>query len=149
MINAFQNPGRGPRRRTLPSVEQKFNGLHLSEKPSAMKNLGQYIVDKRKELNLKQTDLADLAEISKSYLSQIESGKKIPELNVLQRISESLEVPLNKLLIESLSDKHSLDLFLEIFQSLHQREDITEEKKQVLLELDPIVKRLANHYVSV
>jgi transcriptional regulator with XRE-family HTH domain len=44
-----------------------------------------------------QQDLADKAGISKSYLSQIESGKRQGTVETLSAIARSLEVPLDVL----------------------------------------------------
>lgn len=44
--------------------------------------------------NMSQEDLAKKANVDRSYISQIESGKKIPSLSVLERIADALECSL-------------------------------------------------------
>jgi DNA-binding XRE family transcriptional regulator len=51
----------------------------------------------REHRGLTQQDLADKAGISKSYLSQIESGKRQGTVETLSAIARSLEVPLDVL----------------------------------------------------
>jgi transcriptional regulator with XRE-family HTH domain len=45
-----------------------------------------------------QADMAEILGISQSYLSEIEAGRKQPTLDLLQRYSECLHVPLSKLM---------------------------------------------------
>lgn len=47
------------------------------------KNLGSSIKKCRKRLNLTQTELADLAEVSLNYISQLEMGKPKAQLDKL------------------------------------------------------------------
>lgn len=48
--------------------------------------------------DMNQTTLADRLGISKSYLSEIEGGKKPPTLELLQRYAETFNLPLSSLL---------------------------------------------------
>ncbi len=48
--------------------------------------------------DLNQTELAERIGISKSYLSELESGKKPPTLEILQRYADSFSIPLSSLL---------------------------------------------------
>jgi transcriptional regulator with XRE-family HTH domain len=48
--------------------------------------------------DLSQTDLAQRLGVSKSFMSEIESGKKEPTLTLLGRYSEELDIPLSSLL---------------------------------------------------
>jgi transcriptional regulator with XRE-family HTH domain len=43
---------------------------------------------------MSQDDLAKKAGVDRSYISQIESGKKTPSLSVLERIADALECSL-------------------------------------------------------
>jgi transcriptional regulator with XRE-family HTH domain len=52
----------------------------------------------RKNLGLTQQDVAQAAEVSPSYISQVESGKRVPSLEVLLRISDILNVSLPQIL---------------------------------------------------
>ena len=48
--------------------------------------------------DINQATLADRLGISKSYLSELESGKKTPTLELLQKYAETFSMPLSSLL---------------------------------------------------
>jgi SOS-response transcriptional repressor LexA len=53
---------------------------------------------KSRDGKMTSTDLARKAEISQSYVTEIEGGKKNPSLEVLSRIAKALEVSLSEIL---------------------------------------------------
>jgi repressor LexA len=53
---------------------------------------------KSREAKMTSTDLARMADISQSYVIEIESGKKNPSLEVLSRIARALDVSLTEIL---------------------------------------------------
>ncbi len=57
-------------------------------------NLGEKIAEVRKKQNLSIRDLAKLADVTPSLLSQIERGLANPSVNSLKSIASSLNVPL-------------------------------------------------------
>ena len=58
------------------------------------RGLAQSVKLRRKELGLSQEKLADMAEIDRTYASQIERGVANPSLEVLYRMARSLEIDL-------------------------------------------------------
>jgi transcriptional regulator with XRE-family HTH domain len=52
------------------------------------KNLGEVIKNRRKELNITQPHLADIAQISVNTLYKLERGKGNPSLDVLNKLAE-------------------------------------------------------------
>jgi len=58
-------------------------------------NIGAKIKELRLQRNMKQIELASKADISNTYLSDIEKGRTIPSLKVLMRISNALQVDVN------------------------------------------------------
>lgn len=48
---------------------------------------------------LTQSDLADQLQISRSYVNEIERGRKEPSLDVLNRYASRFEVPLSSLML--------------------------------------------------
>jgi len=48
--------------------------------------------------DLNQSALADRLDISKSYLSELEAGKKQPTLELLQKYADAFNMPLSSLL---------------------------------------------------
>lgn len=57
--------------------------------------------------DVNQSELADALSISRSYLSEIESGKKIPSLELLQRYADHFGMPLSSLVFFSESTGES------------------------------------------
>jgi Helix-turn-helix. len=59
---------------------------------------------------LKQTELAEKLETSKSYLSEIESGKKPVSFELIEKYSKIFEIPASSLVFfsESLSGKKGM-----------------------------------------
>jgi transcriptional regulator with XRE-family HTH domain len=49
--------------------------------------------------DLSQKDLAEKLEISKSYISEIESGKKTPTIDLLNKYSNFFDIPTKRLFI--------------------------------------------------
>src|SRR5579864_6628192 len=72
-----------------------------------MKQLSEALRLMRVFHDVSQTHLAERLGISKSFLSEIESGKKEPTLNLLSRYASEFDVPLSSLLffVESVSTK--------------------------------------------
>lgn len=64
------------------------------------KEIGQRIVSLRKKKGLTQEDLAGVAELDRSYLSEIENGHKNVSINTLNKIAEALKVKMSVLLGE-------------------------------------------------
>jgi transcriptional regulator with XRE-family HTH domain len=62
--------------------------------------IGKLIAKKRKEKAFSQETLADLAQIHRTYVSQIERGLKSPTISVLSQITSSLGIKLSELLQE-------------------------------------------------
>lgn len=48
--------------------------------------------------NIKQTDLSQKLGISNSYLSEIESGKKLPSVELLNKYSNEFNLPVSSLM---------------------------------------------------
>ncbi len=65
---------------------------------SQMAALGEFIRSQRALAGLSLRDLAERAEISNAYLSQIERGVHEPSIRVLHSIARALGVPLDLLL---------------------------------------------------
>lgn len=59
---------------------------------------------------IKQSELADKFSMSKSYLSEIESGKKPVSFELLEKYSDEFDIPASSLVFfsESLSDKKGM-----------------------------------------
>ena len=64
---------------------------------NATEKVRKNIIKIRKKKGYTQERLAYEAEISKGFLSEIESGKKSPTVKTLGKIADTLEVSLSKL----------------------------------------------------
>ena len=51
--------------------------------------------------DMSQKDLAEKLEISKSYISEIESGKKTPTIDLLNRYSKNFDIPTSSIMFFS------------------------------------------------
>ena len=94
-------------------------------------NLGKAIMSVRKQLGIKQYELAEMCGISQTSLSQIETGVKRPSPNTLKKICNAFEVPDSVLYILGMQDT-----------------DIPESKKEMYSLLFPSIKSLALQMVS-
>ncbi len=61
-------------------------------------SIGSNVKDKRISKNLSQEVLAERLHISQATLSNIESGKSVPDVILLQQIAEALDTNINELL---------------------------------------------------
>lgn len=65
---------------------------------TTLKNIGQKIAGLRRAKDITQEDLAGLAEMDRSYLSEIENGHKNLSVMSLIKIADALKVRPSKLL---------------------------------------------------
>jgi len=64
------------------------------------KEIGKIIANLRQEQNLSQEEFAELAQIHRTYVSQIERGLKSPTINILVKISKALKINLSEIIVE-------------------------------------------------
>ena len=62
------------------------------------KSIGKNIRKRRDELGIKQEKLAEMANLSVSYMGAIERGEKLPKLKVFISIANALEISSDTLL---------------------------------------------------
>lgn len=62
--------------------------------------IGKIIAHYRNEKGISQEALADLAQIHRTYVSQIERGLKCPTIYVLLQISKALEIKLSEMIAD-------------------------------------------------
>jgi len=95
-------------------------------------DLGNNIKRIRKQKGLTQTEFASLCNITQTYLSQIESNLKEPNLSILQNISNNLNVPLPILFYLSMTE-----------------DDIEPNKREAFQIVEPSVKSLVYEFFAV
>lgn len=59
----------------------------------------------REERSLTQEKLAELAEIDRTYVYRLESGKRSPSLEILLRISDAFEITPGELLTKAFTTR--------------------------------------------
>jgi transcriptional regulator with XRE-family HTH domain len=99
---------------------------------SQLKALGSYLRAQRRLANLSLRQMADLAQISNPYLSQIERGLRKPSAEILQQIAKALRISAETLyvragILEERGDDH--DLVKEILRD----PTLSEDQKQTLI----------------
>lgn len=93
------------------------------------KTIGKRICQRRKEMHLKQKDLAELLDISNNHLSSIETGASMPSLELFIKICDKLKVSPDFILLGSI---HSNNLPQNICDKISR---CTPEKQQILDEI--------------
>lgn len=88
-------------------------------------DLGSVIKDIRRQKGFTQKKFAEVCSISQTYLSQIESNRKEPNISILKVIAENLRLPLPVLFFKALnsddipeSKKNAFDMVSPSFNSL-------------------------------
>ncbi len=100
------------------------------------KEIGQRISNERRKYDLTREQLAELIDLSSTFLGQVERGEKKMGLEALIRLSEKLHVSVDYLLKgqhQPTSQKSADDLY-ELIQNCSEKE-ITFFKKMVKLSL--------------
>jgi transcriptional regulator with XRE-family HTH domain len=95
-------------------------------------DLGNVIKNIRKQKGQTQTEFASLCGITQTYLSQIESNLKEPNLSTLKLISEQLDMPLPILFFLSMT-----------------KEDVQPNKRKAFEIVSPSVKSLVHEFFAV
>ena len=103
-----------------------------------VENIGQRIRQLRESRSMTQSQLQSKSKVSRSYLSRIESGQMTPSLGTLEKISEALNVGLNRFFIPE-SDGEALleDPFIQGLRPFLQQLD-WEQWQSILKRLQAI-----------
>lgn len=73
------------------------------------KEVGKRIATRRKSLGLKQSKVNEMAELSDKYLSNIETARSIPSIDVLMRICKALNTTPDYILLGATKNDDDLD----------------------------------------
>lgn len=95
-------------------------------------NLGATIKSLRKQKGQTQEEFASKCGITQTYLSQIESNLKEPNLSILKSISDQMNVPLPIMFFLSMTD-----------------DDVHPSKRKAYEIVGPSVKSLVNEFFGV
>jgi len=111
------------RRKGLPRAHQKFgmmrprhmNYAHSEDASSIRLALGAILRRRRQEAERSLTELAEAAELSPAYLSEVERGLKDVSMERLLAIAKALEVPV-------------ADVYLDLARALGSREAMSQQR---------------------
>lgn len=95
-------------------------------------NLGNVIKNIRKKSGQTQVEFAEGCGITQTYLSQIESNSKEPNLSTLKSISDKLELPLPILFFLSITE-----------------DDVSSNKIDAFRKLSPSVRSLVDEFFPI
>ena len=90
-------------------------------------------MEKRREMGLTIEELSEKAQISVSFLSYIETNKKIPSIMTVEKIANSLGIPVYQLF--KYSNKKKINRFADFINSL------TKKEKKMLLKFLELTKK--------
>jgi transcriptional regulator with XRE-family HTH domain len=97
-------------------------------------DLGTFIRQQRERANLSLRRLADKADISNPYLSQIERGIRKPSAEILKSLSRALEISANSLYKRAgLIDEELVPT--SVFEAIGADERLDTAQKKVLLDM--------------
>ena len=71
--------------------------------------LAKNLRENRQRLNISQPKLAELANLSTHYIASIETSRKFPTPDVLERLAEALEIKSNELFSVSVSPERAIE----------------------------------------
>ncbi|MBQ7821730.1 MAG: helix-turn-helix transcriptional regulator [Clostridia bacterium] len=92
------------------------------------KEVGKRIAARRKELGLKQIEVNEMAELSDKYLSNIETARSIPSIDVLMRICAVLKTTPDTILLGAVKNHENIDLSSLVSEKITK----LDSKKQLL-----------------
>ena len=97
-------------------------------------DLGAFIRQQRERANLSLRRLAEKAEISNPYLSQIERGIRKPSAEILKNLSRALEISANSLYSKAglIDDENSAPT---ITEAIDADDKLNQDQKKVLLDM--------------
>ena len=101
------------------------------------KVIGKRVKEYRGNKGLSQEEVAEMCNLSTSYISQIESGKKKASLKSLVKIGNILEIP-TATLLNGNQDNESLEYKSKLMWII---EDCNDYEKQVIFDLVIALKR--------
>ena len=99
-----------------------------------MREVGEFIREQRRLARLSVRKLAEMANVSNPYLSQIERGMRHPSAEILQGIAKALRISAETLYVRAgiLEERDGDD---DLNLAIVRTASLTEEQKQVMLQV--------------
>jgi transcriptional regulator with XRE-family HTH domain len=87
-----------------------------------MNRVGQLIKESRKNLQMTQEQLAERVGISLRYVAKIENEKKLPSIEVLARIIDTLSISPNDIFHSTTHDDNRIEYASKLLAKCNERE---------------------------
>jgi len=81
-------------------------------------NIGNALLKARKNRGLRQNEVAARVDITQSYLSQIETGDKIPSIDVIEVLAKEYNIPFPIMMWGAITEKDVKKGKLDIYNKL-------------------------------
>ena len=91
--------------------------------------IGKRLAARRKELGLKQSQVNEMAGLSDKYLSNIETARSIPSIEVLMRLCDALQTTPDAILLGAVRAEEDSELDKILCDKLHRMDP---QKQQFL-----------------
>jgi transcriptional regulator with XRE-family HTH domain len=100
---------------------------------SPLSDLGEFIKSQREIASMSVRRLAELADVSNPYLSQIERGLRRPSAEILQQLARALKISVEALYVRAGLLGDVADDAPSVREAIGRDPDLTPEQKQALL----------------
>ena len=107
------------------SLYNDFSVRYSVAKEAGTMNIGEQIKARRIEIGMTQQDMADRLAVSRSAISNWETGKNYPDLQIIVQISEELNISLDALL------KGDTNVVEKIANDTNESKKLREKAKQL------------------
>ena len=95
--------------------------------------LGEFIRSQREVARMSVRRLAELADVSNPYLSQIERGLRKPSADILQQIAKALQISSESLYVRAGILDPDRDVVVSVIDAIHRDPHLDADQKQTLL----------------
>jgi transcriptional regulator with XRE-family HTH domain len=95
--------------------------------------LGDFIRSQREVARISVRRLAELADVSNPYLSQIERGLRKPSADILQQIAKALQISAESLYVRAGILEPDQDVVVSVVDAVHRDPYLSGQQKQTLL----------------
>lgn len=109
------------------------DGRHGLPSPSDLLDVGAFIRSQRERAEMSIRKLAELADVSNPYLSQIERGLRKPSADILQQVANALRISVESLYVRAGLLDHEDRAASTVPEAIEQDPHLAPEQKSALL----------------
>lgn len=100
-----------------------------------IKNIGNRILERRKELQLTQTDIYNKCGLATGALSKIENGLRVPSCTIFYDLACALDCSMDWLMTGKSANKHNIELCQKEEKLLNGFRELSEDDQEELIGL--------------